>query len=135
MKSNPIPVHKTIKNRATKMRKNPTEEEAKLWYAFLRKYKPNFNRQKVVGSYILDFYCSKLKLCIEVDGDQHYFSENKEKEERRTNFIEKKGIKILRILNSDVKSRFTDTVRYIEAVCHERAVELNLDDSIFEIEG
>ena len=53
------------------MRKNPTDEEKKIWYGYLRHLKPNFHRQRIIGNYIVDFYCPKLNLVIEIDGWQH----------------------------------------------------------------
>ena len=58
--------------RARELRKNMTPEERHLWYDFLRTYPVRFLRQKVVGEYILDFYCASVKLAVEVDGTQHY---------------------------------------------------------------
>ena len=52
-----------------------TPEERHLWYDFLRNYPIRFNRQKIIGKYIVDFYCAKAKLIIELDGSQH-FEEN-----------------------------------------------------------
>ena len=49
-----------------------TKEERHLWYDFLRTYPAKFSRQKVLGRYIVDFYCAKARLVIELDGSQHY---------------------------------------------------------------
>ena len=49
-----------------------TNEERHLWYEFLRDYPLRFSRQKILGKYIVDFYCAKAKLVIEVDGSQHF---------------------------------------------------------------
>jgi hypothetical protein len=68
-----------IVERASEMRKNPTEEENKMWHIILKHIKPRFIRQKIIGYYIVDFYCPKLKLIIEIDGEQHYIDENKDK--------------------------------------------------------
>ena len=54
------------------LRKNMTKEERHLWYDFLKKQKITFNRQKVIGDFIVDFYCASAKLVIELDGSQHY---------------------------------------------------------------
>ena len=54
------------------LRKNQTKEEARLWYQFLRKYPLQFRRQCQFGTYIVDFYCAKAKLIIELDGSGHY---------------------------------------------------------------
>ena len=63
-----------IIDRTRKMRKEPTEEENKLWHILLKHVKPRFIRQKTIGYYIVDFYCPKLKLIIEIDGEQHFSS-------------------------------------------------------------
>ena len=74
---------------AEKLRANMTEAEKKLW-EFLR-LKPKgfkFRRQHPLGRYILDFYCHKAKLAIEIDGKYHELSEQKKLDETRTNEIE-----------------------------------------------
>ena len=53
------------------LRKNMTREEKHLWYDFLKKLPVTVNRQKVIGSYVADFYCASAKLVIELDGSQH----------------------------------------------------------------
>ncbi len=74
-------------DRARDLRKAPTEEENKLWHLYLKKIRPRFTRQKIIGSYIVDFYCYKLKLIIEIDGVQHYLEENIEYEKRREAYL------------------------------------------------
>ena len=64
-----------------KLRKNMTKEERHLWYDFLKQYPVPFNRQKVLGQYIADFYCASAKLAIELDGSQHYEESAKIKRE------------------------------------------------------
>ena len=78
--------NKDLTNLAQLLRKNMTKEERKLWYEFLQQHPCQFHRQVTVGRYILDFYCSKAKLAIELDGSQHYEPENQEKERERTEF-------------------------------------------------
>ena len=56
-----------------------TEHERKLWFTFLKDHPLRFSRQKVMDTYILDFYCHRAKLAIEIDGSQHY-------EERQENY-------------------------------------------------
>ena len=62
------------------LRKNMTKEEKHLWYDFLRGYHTKFLRQKVLGQYIVDFYCAKAKLVLELDGSEHYTQEGKIKD-------------------------------------------------------
>ena len=54
------------------LRKNMTSEEKHLWYDFMRNLSVNFKRQKVINNFVVDFYCPKEKLIIELDGSQHY---------------------------------------------------------------
>ena len=72
---------------AKQLRKNMTKEERHLWYDFLRQYPVRFQRQKVLGKYIVDFYCAKANLVVELDGSQHYEPNNIQKDEERTIFL------------------------------------------------
>ena len=100
-----VPLAKTL-------RKNMTPEEKHLWYDFLKHYPIRFMRQKTMGKYIVDFYCAKAKLVVEIDGIQHYFDEGYEKDETRTAFLEKEfGVKVLRFTNADIINKF-------EGVCN-----------------
>ncbi|MFR5352200.1 MAG: endonuclease domain-containing protein, partial [Gemmiger formicilis] len=67
-----LPRDKDVLENARALRKSMTREERHLWYDFLRGYSARFVRQKVVGRYILDFYCDAAGLAIELDGSQHY---------------------------------------------------------------
>ena len=88
------------------LRKNMTKEEKHLWYDFLKDLPQNFNRQKVIGSYILDFYCASANLVIELDGSQHYEAENKEKDMMRDEFLNELGLHVLRYSNLEVNRNF-----------------------------
>ena len=108
------------------MRKEPTEEEGKLWHLHLKKLEPRFVRQKIIGSYIVDFYCPKLKLIIEIDGEQHFFEENADYEKRREDYLINQGYKLLRFYNSDINRNLGNTEEVIYWTCVERAEELGL---------
>lgn len=103
---------------ARELRKNQTPQEKKLWYMFLREYPVNFLRQKVINQYIVDFYCSKAKLAIEVDGEYHNFTGSKEV--IRTESIERFDILLLRVPNESVDNSFEDTCQYIDKIVKER---------------
>ena len=105
---------------AKQLRKEMTREEKHLWYDFLRLYPVRFLRQKVIGNYIADFYCSQAKLVIELDGSQHYTEENVEKDAIRTSFLEEYGLKVIRILNRDVNQNFEGVCAYIDLMVKER---------------
>ena len=107
--------------RAKELRKNMTPWERKLWYLFLRNYTPRFQRQKAIGNYIVDFYCSKARLVLELDGGGHYEKLQQEYDERRTTELEKEGLRLIRICNLDIDGSF-------DAVCEmiDREVQSNL---------
>lgn len=99
-----------LASRAQEMRQNMTIYERKLWYKFLAEYNPPFRTQKVVGNYILDFYCHKVRLCVEVDGDTHFNPRAQRYDLIRTTYLEMEEIKVLRFTNTEVKESF-------ESVC------------------
>ena len=76
---------------AQQLRKNMTSQERKLWYDGLIKLPWKFRRQKVIGHYIIDFYCAETKIAIEVDGSQHYDESEQSKDKERTAFLNGKG--------------------------------------------
>ena len=65
-----------------------TPEEKHLWYDFLKTYPIQFNRQRVIGNYIVDFYCRRANLVIEIDGSQHYLSDAITYDKERTQYLE-----------------------------------------------
>ena len=106
--------NKKLVPNAKQLRKEMTKEERHLWYDFLRDYPVRFLRQKVLGNYIVDFYCAKAKLVVELDGSQHFVDGNIEKDARRTEFLENYGLTIIRIPNNEVNSNFRGVCEYID---------------------
>ncbi len=94
------------KNRARELRKNMTPEENRLWYSFLRNHVFKFYRQRTVGQFIVDFYCSKAKLIIELDGSQHFSEKGISYDEHRTELLESYGLTVIRFSNLDIKENF-----------------------------
>ena len=90
-KRKPLPINPELKEYAMKMRKNMI-----VWYQILKGRVPKFHRQRIIGNYIVDFFCPKLKLIIEIDGYQHFYEENKEYDNKRTEYFEKLRFYILR---------------------------------------
>ena len=80
------------------LRKNATKEENTLWYQYLRRYPVQFRRQCPFGRYIVDFYCAKALLVIELDGSQHYDPAVMEKDLERTAYLESLGLLVLRTM-------------------------------------
>ena len=91
---------------AQKLRKTMTKEERRLWYDFLKVLPITVHRQKVIGPYIVDFYCAAAKLVIELDGSQHYDASGREADFARDEFMHGLGLTVLRYSNLDVIQNF-----------------------------
>ncbi len=87
---------------ARQLRKNMTAEERTLWYQYLRTYPLKFYRQRTMGNYIVDFYCAKARLVVEIDGSQHYEDEGLDYDRVRTAYLESLGLKVLRVPNNEI---------------------------------
>ena len=109
-----IPYDPRLKNRARELRKNMTAAEKKLWNRYLRGHRLTFHRQKPIGFFIADFYCSKARLIIEVDGDSHYTEFGKGYDKDRTAIIEGFGLRVIRFSNEDVLKNLDGVVELIE---------------------
>ena len=99
---------------AKNLRKNMTPWERKLWFEFLRTFPVRFQRQKAIGNYIVDFYCAKARLVIELDGSQHYCKNNIIKDEIRSEKLEEFNLTVIRIPNNEVDENFSGVCEYIE---------------------
>ena len=111
--------------RARELRKNMTPEERHLWYDFLRTYPVRFLRQKVVGGYILDFYCASVKLAVEVDGTQHYAPDQIQYDAERERYLNGWGITVVRVPNSDIRTVFSEVCTKIDQIVQTRMQSIN----------
>ena len=118
------PLNRTLKDRASAMRKDMTQEERKLWYQYLRSYPVKFRRQRIQAPFILDFYCREAALAIEIDGSQHYTDYGRIYDKWRTNPIEREGISVLRFSNGDIRDRFDGVCIMIDLTVQKRMEEL-----------
>ena len=110
---------KMLRN-SQELRRNMTKEERHLWYDFLKTYPVQFKRQSPVGGYIVDFYCYRAKLVVELDGSQHCEPPEVEYDRKRTAFLEEKGLYVLRISNLDVMRNFRGVCENIDRAVRER---------------
>ena len=99
---------------ARSLRKEMTKEENRLWYDFLKECPVRFLRQKVIDNYIVDFYCHKYSLIIELDGSQHYEEEGLKKDAIRTEKLGKRNLTVIRIPNDMINKKFKDVCYYLE---------------------
>jgi very-short-patch-repair endonuclease len=98
-----IPYDKRLVKKARENRKHPTSAEKKMWFGILRNkafQNLKFTRQKPLNHFIVDFYCSKLLLAVEIDGDSHAGQE--EYDRQRTERLGRYGITVIRYTNIDV---------------------------------
>ncbi|MEQ9405132.1 MAG: DUF559 domain-containing protein [Cyclobacteriaceae bacterium] len=100
-----LPYNKNLKQFSRNLRNQSTLSEVLLWQELraggLRGYK--FNRQKPLNRYIVDFYCKKLNLVIEVDGESHYHDLAPVRDRQRQQILEDMGVSFLRFDDWDVK--------------------------------
>ena len=101
---------------AKSLRKNMTPWERKLWYCFLKNHSLKFYRQRAIGNYIADFYCSEAKLIIELDGSQHFDDAAEIKDRERTEYFERLGLAVMRIPNNEIDRNFRGVCEYIDTV-------------------
>ena len=105
--------HALVSN-AKSLRNNMTKEERRLWYDFLKTHPARFQRQKILGNYIVDFYCAKIGLVVELDGGGHYTPEQAEKDNLRTKDLESMKLTVIRICNLDIDRNFRGVCEYID---------------------
>ena len=106
--------NKSLVSNARPLRKNMPKEERHLWYDFLRSYPVKFLRQKILGKYIVDFYCAEAQLIVELDGSQHYEDKGMVYDAERTAYLEQYGGRVLRIPNNEVSPNFSGVCEYID---------------------
>lgn len=109
-----------LKPLARELRKQMTPQEKHLWYDFLKNYSIPFYRQRIIDRYIADFYCSKAKLVIELDGLQHFTDSGIKQDEYRTRLLNLYGIEVIRFTNKEVNHHFEGVCRMIDKKVRER---------------
>ena len=105
---------------AQRLRKEMTPQERHLWYDYLRRYPVQFRRQVPTGEYVVDFYCSRARLAVELDGTQHYDEEARQADEIRTKSLAELGVMVLRFDNFRIERSFATVCEEIDRVVKER---------------
>ncbi|KKS65467.1 MAG: hypothetical protein UV40_C0038G0012 [Parcubacteria group bacterium GW2011_GWA1_42_7] len=104
-----------LKSLSRGLRSNLTDAERKLWFKLrngqIKGYL--FNRQKPIGKYVVDFYCRKARLVIEIDGGEHYEDANILADKIRDEEFKKTGLKVLRFTNIDVMKNIENAAERI----------------------
>ena len=97
-----------------------TRQERHLWYDFLQHYPVKIYKQRIIDSFIADFYCHSARLVIELDGSQHYTDKGTACDKARTEILERYGIYVLRFSNKAVDDNFESVCYTIDNVIRER---------------
>ena len=117
-----LPFNPALKTRARELRKAGNLSEVLLWKAL--KNTPftdlDFDRQKIIGDYIVDFYCTNLNAVVEVDGSSH--DSKVEYDKRRDEYLMSLGLKVIHISAKEVLQNMEGVIRYL-------TVELKLNES------
>jgi very-short-patch-repair endonuclease len=111
------------KEKRRALRRNMTKAEVLLWLRLKNKQVLGYRflRQYSVDRYVLDFYCPKLRLAIEVDGESHFVEGAEEYDRERQQYIEALGIKFLRFLNTEIYHNLQGVLQAI----NEKVTELS----------
>jgi very-short-patch-repair endonuclease len=122
------PYNKTLKQFSRTLRSNMTDAEQHLWFRLRNKQLGgvHFYRQKPLLSFIVDFYCPRAKLVVELDGAQHLESEHQIKDAVRDEELNKLGIKVLRFDDRQVLRETESVLAVIYAEVVARLKSSNL---------
>lgn len=112
-----------LEGNAKRLRHQMTKEECHLWFDFLKGYPIRIMRQKIIAGYIVDFYCAKAFLAIELDGSQHYEPKEQMRDLERSRKIEAYGVKVIRFTNLDVWRDFEAVKESIHDEIQSRIVQ------------
>lgn len=108
-------IHPAILARARELRRQMTPAEQKLWQQLRGKqfYQLKFRRQHPLDRFILDFYCHQHQLVIEVDGNSHAEPAQKAYDTTRTEWLEQRGLRVIRFSNRDVQTNLAGVLTTI----------------------
>jgi len=111
--------------RAKAFRRRMTPPEARLWrYLQAHRLKGyGFRRQHPIGPFILDFYCAAAKLAVEVDGAVHDDPEQMHRDRRRTAWLQRRGLRVIRLRAVSVRDEIEGVLEYILTAIRERRAD------------
>jgi very-short-patch-repair endonuclease len=100
---------KTIRN-AQHLRRALSPPEARLWNRLRRRGPglPVFRRQHPIGPYVLDFYCAKARLAVEIDGVSHDMGDRLQRDIRRDSWLKARGVTVIRITAGELTRNIDD---------------------------
>lgn len=109
-----LPKNNKLLSNAKKLRAGMTKQERHLWYDFLKTYPVKIYKQRIIGNYIVDFYCASANLVIELDGGQHYTDDGINSDKSRDEHLKSLGLTVLRISNLDIDNNFEGVCDFLD---------------------
>lgn len=100
------------------LRRKMTPQERKLWYTFLKDYPVKIYKQRIIESFVVDFYCASAHLVIEVDGLIHL--DRIERDQSRSIRLQKYDLEVLSFSNEEIETHFHEVCSKIDHVIQER---------------
>ena len=126
-----LPRNSRLTSNSQKLRRELTKQETKLWYGFLRKLPVTVNRQKVLGPYIIDFYCHQARLAIEIDGGQHFEDSGLASDLEREHYLNNLKIEVIRFTNFEVDNQFSQVcIAVVERINVKMGLSLSISDIV-----
>jgi len=109
--------NRELLKRARGLRSNMTTAEIILWSRLRSKQVENhkFRRQQPIFDYVVDFYCHELRLIIEVDGEIHSLSENRDTDKKRDKILTINGYRIIRLSNLEIETEIDSAISRIKS--------------------
>lgn len=105
---------------ARRLRREMTPQEKTLWYQFLRTYPIKIYKQRIIESFVVDFYCAQARLVIELDGAQHYTEQGKAYDQERSQILRGYGLYVLRFSNREIETQFPEVCQKIRQTIEAR---------------
>ena len=117
MPKNWLPYNPYLKQLAKTLRNNMTLSEILLWQQLKKKQLDgfDFDRQKPIDEFIVDFYCKELKLAIEIDGSTHDNEKSWQKDQLRQKRLEQLGVSFLRFSDKEIKENLEGVLTAIRS--------------------
>ena len=109
-----LPYNAALKEHAKALRKAGNLSEVLLWQQIKNSklHGLDFDRQKIIGNYIVDFYCAENKLVIEIDGNSH--NEKQDYDSTRDDFLINLGLNLIHILDIDIKQNLAGIMQMLQ---------------------
>lgn len=109
-----LPFNPALKERARALRKAGNLSEVLLWNQLKQGQLMglDFDRQKIIGNYIVDFYCAEMKTIVEVDGSSH--ADKADYDAQRDAYLSGLGLRVIHVQDKDVKQNLAGVMALLK---------------------